>query len=96
MYTIFTEILAVLSNKPEGSTDWRIKPVAFLKVQTPEGVKNVLIKDSHQQHMYTADGTTTKSVMAVSHCPHCHHHHHHSHDVNETESGSIMSRVCCY
>ncbi|XP_065910081.1 uncharacterized protein [Dysidea avara] len=81
------EILAVLSNKPEGSTDWRIKPVTFLKVQTPEGVKTVCIKDPHQQHMYAADGTTTKSVMAVSHCPHCHHHHHHSHDVTETDSG---------
>ena len=94
MCVIFTEILAVLSNKPEGSADWRTKmKTVTLKMQTPEGVvRNLVgvIKDPHQQHMYTTDN---EAIMSAFHCPHCHHHHqhHHSHDVTEAESGSIMS-----
>ena len=72
---VFTEILAVLSSKPEGSTDWRIKQqVTLLDVHTPQGVKRLAIagvKDPNQ--LFTSsDGTAAKAVMCGRpDCPNC-------------------------
>jgi len=88
--TVFTEILAELSNKPEGSIDPRTNTtttaITYLKVLSPEGVQHLVVSgsmvpDSRQQDMYataTTDGTTAKAIMSATHSPL---HSHHSHDV---------------
>ncbi|XP_065910436.1 uncharacterized protein [Dysidea avara] len=85
------EILAVLSNKPEGSTDWRIKTttaVTYLKVLSPGGVQHFVvpgsvIPDSSQQYTTAGSGNTAKTIMSASHSP----FHQYGYNVTDTESG---------
>ena len=96
---VITEILAVLSNKPEGSTDWRIKTttaVTYLKVLSPGGVQHFVvpgsvIPDSSQQYTTAGSGNTAKTIMSASHSP----FHQYGYNVTDTESGTV-SMYCSF